>query len=325
MTPEDIYFAIIKNEEEQANFYRWLGASLVGHPCSRYIALKFACAFNENFTGRILRVFENGHKAEDRIIKDLELTGAKIFDQQKMIDAPNCLGHAGSTIDGMIKENGVDMLLELKTAKSADFKKYVKTSIQESNPRYYAQVQVNMHLTNTKKALWCVENKDSNELHIEYVDYNPQAAAYYLDIMKRVIVDGWTGTKLSDNPDYFQCKWCAANSICHGKSVPRVHCLTCCHAAPIEGGKFKCMRYNAEIPDEQLPKGCDEHVFHPDFINLPMVDNGEFWVSYRLLDGSIIINCARESFPKITKDDLTDIVTSAEWAKRGVLYGTETN
>ena len=319
---EDIYNAVIQNEESKKEFYRWLGASLIGSECTRHIALTFCCAYNNNFSARILRVFENGHQAEQRIGADIKLTGAKIIDEQLEIDAPNCNGHAGSTLDGVIEfANGEQMILEYKTAKSVSFKKYVKDPIKISNPRYYAQVQVNMALRKLKKAMWICENKDTNELHIEYIDYNEEDALYYLNLMKKFIVDGFTGDKISDNPDYFQCRWCAANSICHGKAVPRMHCLTCCHATPIAGGKFKCMRYNAEMPDEQLPKGCDEHVFHPDFINLPMVDNGPYWISYRLPTGELICNCSKESFPRIKiNEEMKDIVTSEEWAKRGVLY-----
>lgn len=318
---EDIYNAIIKSEESKNEFYRWLGASLIGSECTRNIALTFNCAYHNNFSGRILRVFENGHQAEPRIGNDIKLTGAKIFDEQLEIDAPGCKGHAGSTLDGVIEfPNGEQMLLELKTAKAASFKKYVKESIKTSNPRYFAQVQVNMALRKLKKAMWVCENKDTNELHIEYIDYDEDVATKYLELMKKFIIDGWTGEKISENPDYFQCRWCAANSICHGKQVPRMHCLTCCHCEPTDNAKFKCNRYKNIIPEDFIQQGCEEHVFHPDFINLPMVDNGEYWISYRLPTGELICNCSGESFPRITADDMKDIVTSTEWAKRGVLY-----
>lgn len=322
MQVEDIYNAIIKDEEEKQEFYRWLGASLIGHECTRYIFLKFICAFNENFTGRILRVFRNGHEAEPRIGADLKLAGCEIFDEQLEIDAPFCKGHAGSTIDGKIKmPDGEVLLLEYKTAKSTAFKKYQKEPIKISNPRYYYQVQINMHLTGLKKAMWIVENKDTNELHIEYIDYDHQDACSKLSLMHKIVNEGFTGEKCSENPDYFQCKWCSANSICHGKKTPRMHCLTCCHSIAIEDGKFRCMLYQTEIPNEFLSKGCPEHVFHPATINLNMVDTGEYWVSYRLPTGELICNCSAKSFPKVdTSIDYKEILDSSEMVKRGYLY-----
>lgn len=317
ITVDQIYAKIIENESSKQNFYRWLGASLIGSECTRYVALKFYCAFDENFSGRILRVFENGHQAEPRIIHDLELAGGKVHHQQMMIDAPECLGHAGSTIDGLIDIDGQTLLLELKTAKDEQWKKYAdpEKHLKETNIRYYAQVQVNMHLTQTQKALWCCENKDTNELYIEYIDYNCADAQKYLALMGQV-VGGYCGEKISEISSFYKCKMCGARDVCHGKKLPRVHCLTCANSQAIAGGKFKCVRWDKEIPSEHLCNACGEHVFNPNFIPLELVNYGEYYCTYRLSNGKLLCNCAVESFPKLCDGEMQEVLISTDWAKK---------
>jgi len=57
-----------------------LGASQIGHECKRYLFLVFRWAKREKFTGRKLRLFDRGHREEDRFIEWLRGIGAKVFE-----------------------------------------------------------------------------------------------------------------------------------------------------------------------------------------------------------------------------------------------------
>jgi hypothetical protein len=56
-----------------------LGASLIGHDCNRYLWYIFRWCLHEKFSGRMLRLFNRGHREEDRFIEFLEGIGFKIW------------------------------------------------------------------------------------------------------------------------------------------------------------------------------------------------------------------------------------------------------
>jgi len=46
-----------------------LGGSQIGNTCKRALWYQFRHAWSPTFSGRILRLFETGHREEDRLIK----------------------------------------------------------------------------------------------------------------------------------------------------------------------------------------------------------------------------------------------------------------
>lgn len=325
ITQHDIYSAIEASQEK--SFYRWLGASAIGHSCRHYIALQFRCAFDNHFTARILRIFENGHKAEARIVADLEKAGIQVIDQQRMIDAPDCFGHVGVTLDGVAIYKGESAVLEMKTSNSKDWVKLHKDGVQSAKRQHYCQVQFGMMLTGLRQALYVSENKDTGELHVEVVPFNQVMADELMQLAKKIIREPGspTITKCSDRDDWYECKWCSAFSICKGQELPRVHCLTCAHAKVSETGKGKwfCGLYQSEIPEEHLQNGCGNHIYPPWMVNRKMLDWGEYWVMYEAVNGKDrVCNCPAEDFPKIDGDTEPIIITSQamrEGATKGEL------
>jgi hypothetical protein len=319
-TPQDVYAALEKRQQESGQFYRWLGASLIGHPCTRYIALKFRCAFHDSFDGKALRRFAAGHEAEARIVNDLHATGKVcISDQQRMIDLPGAKGHAGVTLDGIALVDNTRMVWECKTANDSNFKKFEKTGIKVAKAQYYGQVQVGMMLTSLTMAFHLSENKNDSELRFEFIAYEKDVAENLASLARR-IVDGYEGERCNDRPDWFECKWCPANSICHGDAIPRKHCLTCCHSTAVEGGKWACRIFNdSVIPDENLAMGCDDHLYLPWMLNCSVVGYGTNWIEFELPSGQRFYNLPVSSFPKIVNVDSPVLLTSAEMVRRGDL------
>lgn len=56
-----------------------LGASLIGRECSRYLWYVFRWCHHHKFDGRKQRLFNRGHREEDRFIEWLEGIGAKVW------------------------------------------------------------------------------------------------------------------------------------------------------------------------------------------------------------------------------------------------------
>lgn len=66
--------------ETYSGEFRWhLGASEIGRTCDNYLWLKFRWAFNEQFDGRRLRLFQRGHREEAYFIEYLEGIGCKVY------------------------------------------------------------------------------------------------------------------------------------------------------------------------------------------------------------------------------------------------------
>lgn len=324
-TAEDIYHALEAKQAERQSFNRWLGASMIGHACQRYVALSFRCAFHDALKGQTLRIFENGNKAEDRIVADLEASGKiKVTDRQRQMDLPGGMGHAGVTLDGVVCEDWNTFpeyfVLEMKTMNAKGWKELAVNGVKKSKPQHWGQVQFGMKVTGLQAALYVAENKDTNELYLEYVAFDAEAAERLAGLVRAVLAGGELA-RCNEAPTWYACQWCSSHGICKGTDFPRGHCLTCCHATPVEGGRWTCALWQgAEIPRDTLPKGCEEHLYLPWLINLPVIGWGEYWVSYKLPDGRRLINCADGSYPTIDEGpELAAVMPSREMEACGNL------
>ena len=330
ITAKDIYEAVRRREEAARPFRRWLGASIVGDTCTRKIALTFRSAFDPNFDGRILRVFENGHKAEDRIVADLEAAGFKVTQRQDTFDLDGGKGHAGATVDGVLIEDGKRCLLEIKTAKASDWNALERHGVAKAKPQHHAQMQFGMLCAGLRNALYVAENKDTNELYLERVAFNETVANNLATLAKQIVADG-TGDRCNDRPDWHECKRCAAFPVCKGATFPRCHCLTCCHATaggcdslpgepqvPFFTPIWTCaIADGAEIPEDVLEHGCPQHLFLPWMVNLPAeYDPNDYIVEYTTPTGKRIWNCPEGSFPPVDGGEPPVIATSRVLAGR---------
>jgi len=310
ITPEQVYAEVEKAGKAKGDFNRWLGASMIGHPCSRYVALSFHCAFNNDFTGRTFLIFEMGNLSEALMVGALTKAGVEVTHQQARFDMPGGMGHVGATIDGVVLYEGEYMLLEMKTSNAKAWKELHDKGLRSAKPQHFAQVQFGMELTELRKALYCSINKDTCELHLEVAAYEP-AVATNLRMLALRVIGREEGSKMSERPDYFECKWCSAHRICHGHQMPRVHCLTCAHSKTADGGVWKCGRFDdAEIPKENLPDGCMHHVFMPWMVNMPVLGYGEYWVMYQGKTGRVC-NCPCGEFPSVDGEAAPDMMTSS--------------
>lgn len=69
---------VVKRHNEEFPFRHHLGGSLIGRSCLREIWYSYRWARRPKFAGRILRLFERGHKEEFRFVAFLEMIGIKV-------------------------------------------------------------------------------------------------------------------------------------------------------------------------------------------------------------------------------------------------------
>jgi hypothetical protein len=121
-------------------------------------------------------------------------------------------------------------------------------------------------------------------------DYDAADAIRLIEKARRVIEATQPPARISEDPSWFECKFCDHHQICHGQpsgNIPtsaRRNCRTCLHSTPVSGG-WECARgADANLYQRH---GCSQHLLIPALVAGEQIDASETWVEYRLRDGSI--------------------------------------
>lgn len=265
-----------------------LGASVLGHDCDRHLWLLFRNAWTPTFTGKLLRVFDRGKREEATVFEELRGIGVELYTDEngKQIDCRDETGHVGGSVDGIGKgfpeSPGTWAVLEIKTHSLKSFADLVAKKVQASKPQHYVQMQVYMHLLQLERALYFGVNKDTDELHTEWVHYDQAVAEEALARGKRIVEMNDPPPKLSEDPAFWKCKGCQHAPICHEKRVAEPNCRTCCHASPVGNGAWRCEIHDKELSRAEQLKGCGEHLLIPALVPYgEPLDGGNGWVEYK--------------------------------------------
>jgi len=276
-----------------------MGASVLGHPCDRWLWLAFRWAVIEKFDGRILRLFRRGKIEEATIVADLVAIGLDVRDngfEQTKIDF-GC--HIGGSVDAII-ESGVPgagtkrHIAEFKTHSAKSFADLEKQGVEKSKPQHWIQMQLYMHGIPIDRALYVAVCKDDDRIYTERVHYNQSVAEKALERGKRIVLSDRMPEPISSDPSWYQCKWCPAHDFCYEtKTTREVNCRTCAHSTAKPDSTWRCERHDADgIPVEFQRQGCESHVLHPDLVPWPLADGEALdeWTAVYLINGRRISN-----------------------------------
>jgi len=245
-----------------------LGASVIGRQCDREIWYGFRWATLKRHAGRILRLFNRGHREEERFVGWLRAAGIEIdpFDpktgEQWRISA--CNGHFGGSLDGIawnIPTLPPDqrILVEFKTHGEKSFNKIVIEGVKRSKPEHYVQMQEYMHHKRLPLALYLAINKNTDEIHAEFVTYDAPTAELALGRAAHIIHSPFPPARISNDPSWFVCKFCDHKETCHLNKPMQVNCRTCIFSSPVQGGQWYCEKWKDVIPLQTQKKGCEMH------------------------------------------------------------------
>tara|TARA_R110000751_G_scaffold194737_3_gene300136 strand:- start:63 stop:1190 length:1128 start_codon:yes stop_codon:yes gene_type:complete len=280
-----------------------LGASVIGRPCARELWYSFRWGTESDFNGRLLRLFRRGHQEEGPLVEDLRNAGVTVLDADprtgKQFQFSVLGGHVGGSMDGAgqgFVESNKWHLLEFKTANDKSFKQISKQKVRKAKPEHWAQMQLYMHWSGTNKetrlerAMYIVVNKNTDEIYLERIKYDAKEARKYEDRAKSVVESPVPLERISEDPSWYQCKFCSAAKICHQKALPVVSCRTCTHATPeLDGdGRWSCSKHNTDLNDAAQRAACGQHVYIPDLVTVGEYVGGneeENYAEYKLPDG----------------------------------------
>lgn len=247
-----------------------MGASLQGNKCARAIWYSFNWYTIPTFSARIQRLFNRGHLEEGRMTAMLKMIGVTVmqYDQNgKQFTISGASGHYGGSGDGVLTNvPGLDpaawCLSEYKTHSDTSFKKLIKEGMKVSKWEHYVQMQQYLYKMNLPYGLYGAVNKNTDDLHWEYVAANREVAEQYIDRAERIV---WLKTPPErvgnpPSPGNFDCRFCDHKPVCWQKAKPAVNCRTCVHSEPVasedNSGVWVCNKYNVKLTRDQQETSC---------------------------------------------------------------------
>jgi len=270
--------SVLEREElDAAPFRPHLGASQIGKECERELWYGFRGASRRTFPGRILRLFDRGHREEESLVRWLRKTGAIVHEvdpatgDQFRFRAVG--GHFGGSMDGcvrgLVESPKTWHVLEFKTSGDKPFRSLAKNGVEKAKPEHFAQVQVYMSLSGMRRAFYLVVNKNDDTLYSERVTFDANVAKEMLEKAARIIRSQNPPAKLSDDPTWWKCRFCDFSSTCHEGSLPDLHCRTCLHATPETDGdepRWSCAVHGRDLPFDAQLRGCISHRYIPSLL-----------------------------------------------------------
>ena len=298
-----------------------LGASVIGKPCKRAIWYSFHWCMQPGTQtdGRMLRLFQTGHREEARIIQDLRGAGIDVINEdengyQIHLQDPNCPHFSGS-VDGIgygfEGHETEPVLIEIKTMATAGFKRLKLNGVKEQKPEHYAQMQMYMHWTqNTsapiKIAKYLCTCKETDEIYEQDVMYLPDSAAYYTKRAHEIIRSDRPPERIKNPGEKnYICRFCDYLDLCINRTkCAEVNCRTCAHSTPNpEKNNWMCnikinihnytqTGYISSYDQIRSKKYCQNHIYNDTLNPLEFVsaDADAGTITYLLTSGEQITN-----------------------------------
>jgi len=288
--------AIYRHYAEQSEERRpYLGASELGEECRRALWYGFRWVARPNFPGRIKRLFETGHREEERILDNLRAIGVRIEGTQEEITFAqgHGKGHCDAVVLGLPDAPKTWHLLEIKTANKTRYNEAIKKGPPE---KHAVQMQIYMGELGLTRAAYFMQCKDDDRLHLERVEYDKKAHEAALRKANTIVQGEGLPGRIAKDRTFYKCKMCRWQMMCWDEVVPDVNCRTCSSGRPGGNGEWVC-----ELG------GCQEysqHLFIPSLLWwMKVTDRGPGWIRY----GDTVTNVAKgveTSFPAATSFQL---------------------
>ena len=290
----------------------YFGVSGIGHHCERYMWLNWRWAVREQFSGRMLRLFDRGHREEQSVVNNLRAIGIDVQSTGTNQSSVHLGWHVKGHIDGLAPYGipGVSKkphIIEIKTHNKKSFDDLEKTGVEKSKPMHYAQMQVYMYGAKVERALYVAVCKDDDRMYTERIKLDREYAEKMINRAKRIVQSDEIPPPISTDPSWYQCKFCSAHAMCHEQTpTQHVNCRTCAHAT-VRETDWRCERHDADdIPAHFQRQGCEAHVLHPHLVPWPRRASSDQWEAIYVIDGKDVRNGEPDAFTFGSKEILAN-------------------
>ncbi len=221
----------LQDERDATPRREYLGASRLGASCERELQYEYAQAPvdpDKGFSGRILRIFERGHRIEDAMVGWLRAAGFVLKTEGKdgqqfsfSVADGKLQGHCDGVFVGGPEGFAYPALWENKCVGTKAFRELQKSGLAVAKPIYHAQVvtyQAYLGL-HEHPAIFTAVNADSMEIYAELVPFDAALAQKMSDRAVRVIQATEAGELLPRGfaeASHFECKFCSYAQRCWG-------------------------------------------------------------------------------------------------------------
>lgn len=213
----------------------YLGASLIGEPCAR----KIWYAINQDklssdlkpYPFQTLAAFEDGHRTEQLIIDRLRMVkGIDLLDRDDNGGqfgfshfGGRMRGHVDGIIEGILQAPKKKHVLEIKCSGDKKFNEFCKIreslgekkTLKNWNEQYFVQAQIYMHFMQIDRHYLVCALAGGRDMQSCRTEYEPETAMQYIRRAERILDAKEAPARISNKPDFWQCRFCNYAEVCH--------------------------------------------------------------------------------------------------------------
>ncbi len=268
----DIDAAIVKVEDESP-VRTYLGMSAMGKPCVRYIWYQWRWAKIEKFSARMLRLFDRGHREEDRFVEWLRLAGYPVQEVDPKTKTQFAFsahdGYVRGHSDGLItmyttnKGKKVKAVCEFKTSNNKGFLKMQRAqSVQVVKYEHYCQMQRYMHEQQIEFGLYMMINKDNDAVYTEIIRYDNETVQFLYERELELLATKTPPTRISEDPSFWICSYCNFKGICFDGEKALKSCRMCKHINLPGEAAWECLHDSNDghsLTTMEQQQGCKNY------------------------------------------------------------------
>lgn len=213
----------------------YLGGSMLGWPCDRQLGFywhRLPKDPGREVEGRVARLFDMGHHFEPLVAGWFRAAGYDLVTHDASgeqfgwaLDGGRIKGH----IDGVFLAGPVGRfpcLWENKGLKAKKWAKLVASGLRDAQWDYFVQCQGYMQQMDLAEhpALFTALNKDTSELYVEFVKFDPEVAAEAIARGQKVVRTSKPQQldRVAKDPSDYRCKFCDWRERCWAdKTMPK--------------------------------------------------------------------------------------------------------
>lgn len=208
----------------------YLGASLIGNPCSRQIWYTIHHCEREPFTADTLMKFDDGHRTEDltaerlRMVDGLELWTHDEEGKQFGFVAMDgkFKGHVDGIIRGLLQAPSALHVWEAKACEDKKYNEFIKckatygekNALKAWNENYYVQAQINMHYFQIDRHYLTVARAGGRGYESCRTEYDGEFAERFINRADAILQANEPPPRISEKPEYYICNWCEFKGVC---------------------------------------------------------------------------------------------------------------
>ena len=143
-----------------------------------------------------------------------------------------------------------------------------------------------MHYRKRKRHWMVVASAGGRDWTSCRTDYDAEQAKYYIDRAKRIIEQPEIlPDRISENADFWLCRFCEFKEVCHDGKRPTRHCKTCVWGEAGQDKTWQCRKHETVRSIKEQAEGCKDQLYRPTFVAGNVNDIGNDYIAYETLNG----------------------------------------